>query len=351
MSRPSAEVQIRFLEYIQRLLDGGGFVATYKFALLMALADLSVEKGDDDDAPLPLHAQDVARKFIGYYARQARPYVAGAGGGILHQNTGGQAAVVTRVLEAAAAYSTAAGAVTAPALERDRDLVSRVTDIVAKMPLWKLQTIGARVEDFLYPNIGAGRDFTLNPGIAFCFRKFHGFVYRLAQDGWLRFVRARIQNAAILGESADLADFMFGANRASLAPYRPVLVELQNRQCFYCGRDRETNHVDHFIPWSWYSLDLGHNFVLACGQCNGAKGDMLAAPRHLENWLRRNDDHGAWIASELDARTLPHDLTATTLVARWAYGRVAGVSGATWVAKRDVEVISGAAGWIFPGAA
>ena len=39
---------------LQRILSEGNFVATYKYALLQALADLAVLKGDDSGAPLPL---------------------------------------------------------------------------------------------------------------------------------------------------------------------------------------------------------------------------------------------------------------------------------------------------------
>ena len=42
---PSAEAQLSFLNQIQRLFDEGEFVATYKFALLTALTELSVERG------------------------------------------------------------------------------------------------------------------------------------------------------------------------------------------------------------------------------------------------------------------------------------------------------------------
>ena len=350
MSRPTAEFQIEFLEYIQRLLDGGGFVATYKYALLMALADLSVEKGSDDDTALPLHATDVAYKFITYYARQARPYTAGAGaaGGILHQNTGRQAAVVNHVREAAPAYVTGRVKILGAGLLRDKGLVGRVTNTVAVMPLWKLQTIGNRVDDFLYPQVGKGREFTLNPGVAFCFRKFHGFVCRMAQDGWLRFVRGRRQNADLLGEASDLAQFMFGANRAALAPYREILDDLQKGRCFYCGRGSQVGHVDHFIPWSWYSLNLGHNFVLACEGCNGKKADMLAGTGHLERWLERNDIHGGPLVVEFDQRHLPHDLDSTNFIARWAYGRVAEVGGETWCGGEATEILSASDGWRFP---
>jgi hypothetical protein len=37
---------------IQRLLDEGSFVATYKFALLLALAELSIERGSKPVTPL-----------------------------------------------------------------------------------------------------------------------------------------------------------------------------------------------------------------------------------------------------------------------------------------------------------
>ena len=51
---PSAEEQLAFLSKIQRLYAEGDFTATYKFALLVALADLAVELGHDDGAELPL---------------------------------------------------------------------------------------------------------------------------------------------------------------------------------------------------------------------------------------------------------------------------------------------------------
>ncbi len=44
---PSPTEQLKFLQKIQRLINEGGFVATYKFALLYAIADIAVEDGDD----------------------------------------------------------------------------------------------------------------------------------------------------------------------------------------------------------------------------------------------------------------------------------------------------------------
>jgi len=70
MSKPSPEEQIEFLVKIQRLFSEGSFVATYKFALLQALADLSVEKGDYSGETLPVKIKEIAEKFIQHYWRQ-----------------------------------------------------------------------------------------------------------------------------------------------------------------------------------------------------------------------------------------------------------------------------------------
>ena len=71
---PTSDEQIQFLVSLQRLLDEGQFVASYKFALLLSLADLCVEMGDDSGAALTLTTDAIGDKFIQYYWRQAVPY-------------------------------------------------------------------------------------------------------------------------------------------------------------------------------------------------------------------------------------------------------------------------------------
>lgn len=55
---------------LQRLLDEGLFVATYKFALLLAFAGLGIEP-DDSDAELTVSTDvspdAIAERFIRYY--------------------------------------------------------------------------------------------------------------------------------------------------------------------------------------------------------------------------------------------------------------------------------------------
>src|SRR5207249_557923 len=152
-----------------------------------------------------------------------------------------------------------------------RGLVRRVAGVVRVMPLWKLQTIGPERLDFLYENTETGKAIELRPGVAFCFRKFHGIISDLVRGAWLRYVRQ--QNLDILGETTDLDEFLFGSERASLAAVRPVLLDLQHGRCFYCRNSltAANTHVDHFIPWARYPVDLGHNFVLADDRCNTKK--------------------------------------------------------------------------------
>src|SRR4051812_28060753 len=98
MTPPTADEQVAFLANLQRLLAEGSFVASYKYALLLALADLSVEIGDDTGGPLPVPITALAEKIVHYYWRQALPYPVTEGAGtILLQNKGRQAKIVRLV--------------------------------------------------------------------------------------------------------------------------------------------------------------------------------------------------------------------------------------------------------------
>ena len=98
---PTPEEQVQFLRNIQRLLAEGLFVASYKFALVHALADLAVLKGEDSGAPLDLDTKDIAAKFVELYWRQCRPFQLGneTSGLILQQNTGRQAAIISKIVD------------------------------------------------------------------------------------------------------------------------------------------------------------------------------------------------------------------------------------------------------------
>jgi hypothetical protein len=74
MPIPEPEDQVQFLFKVQRLLSEGSFVATDKYALLLSLADLAVERGDDASEDLSLDALDPAhltRRVAGWAYGQA----------------------------------------------------------------------------------------------------------------------------------------------------------------------------------------------------------------------------------------------------------------------------------------
>jgi hypothetical protein len=113
---------------------------------------------------------------------------------------------------------------------------------------------------------------------------------------------------------------------------------VQNGTCLYCGKSLSNQtQVDHFIPWSRYPADLGHNFVLAHDHCNNAKSDYLAAEQHLAAWAERNSVHRVALESHLQAAALPGDLSATIRIARWVYQQTENSAGQVWVAKSVLQ--------------
>jgi 5-methylcytosine-specific restriction endonuclease McrA len=327
---------------LQRLLDEGSFVASYKFALLLSLADLSIENGDDSGAPLPIDTADIAEKFIQYYWRQALPYPSPINARVLQQNTGKQAAIVNAVEAARGRYGGSL-----PVAMKDRAgwtvLIGKVAAVVRVMPLWKLQTVGQERLEFLYANTVEGRVIQLHQGVAYCFRKFHALISDLVHGAWLRYVRQ--QNLDVIGETADLDEFLFGSERNNLTLVRPVLMDLQRGRCFYCNSAvvPGAGHVDHFIAWARYPLDLGHNFVLADNRCNNKKRDRLPACEHLAAWTERNAKYGVQITDEMQRRGVVAELVVSERVAHWAYAQTEAANGLTWV--RADEMVTLAAEW------
>src|SRR3954453_20652786 len=94
---PSSDAQITFLQNVQRLLAEGLFTATYKYALLQALADLAVLRGDDTGEPLDLATREIAERMISLYWRQAAPFPTDAGGLVLRQSAHQQAEIVSQL--------------------------------------------------------------------------------------------------------------------------------------------------------------------------------------------------------------------------------------------------------------
>ncbi|WP_420462563.1 HNH endonuclease [Candidatus Palauibacter sp.] len=335
---PTAEEQLAFLRSLQRLLDEGSFTSSYKFALLHAIADLCIRKGDDSGAELELSTSEIAEQFVRLYWRQVAPFVAGDDKRVLRQNTGQTATVVRELAERHNRYQGSLAE-----LERSSadwgDVRRRVEQTVRRMPLWRLQTVGSERLEFLYENVDVGGVVRLEPGVAYCFRAFYPMVTDMIEGAWSHFVQRR--NPQLLGQVVELRSFLFGSRRSSLSAYRPLLRDLQHGRCFYCENDiKAGGDVDHFIPWRRYSLELGHNFVLAHKGCNSYKSDLLAAEEHLERWTERSLVYRYELEEGFDERGVLHDWPATRQIARWAYRQVHQAGGQVWVQARELRPLS-----------
>jgi hypothetical protein len=338
---PTPKQQVQFLRNIQRLLAEGQFTASYKFALVHALADIAVLKGDDSGASLEIDTKEIAAKFVELYWRQSRPFQIGGEATwlVLQQNTGRQAEIISHIMKFQQDCGPSLFRLKQASSDRWSRLVAKVDKVVCKMPLWKLQTVGNEPLEFLYENLGGGNRIKLKPGVAYCFRAFYELVRDLIEGAWVRFVQKL--NAYKLGNATDLGTFLFGQERASLDAYRPILLGVQKGVCLYCQKSLSgKTQVDHFVPWSRYPTDLGHNFVLAHDRCNSAKSDYLAAENHLAVWVERNREHQAELQARLVEAALPCDLTATVQIAKWVYKQTEKANGQVWVMEKVLKHLS-----------
>jgi len=335
---PTAEDQLAFLNHIQRLFEEGEFVATYKYALLVSLTEIAVEKGKDTGSPIHISIHSIADKFIELYWRQIKPYksVQTPASDVLIQSAGKQAAISNLVEKLDRKYASLAEARHS---KQWNSAIVKVSGIIKTMPLWKLQTLRRQKVIFLYKEELIEDGVELLPGVAFCLRQFNGFIMNLARSAWVSHVRSNPLNRGIVGDNGDLEAFMFGVDRGSLEAIRGLLTELQNRKCFYCQKNiRDAGAIDHFIPWSRYPRDITQNFVLAHDRCNSDKSDLLAACWHLANWRERNALNRMELAAFSSSTIISDELTSLN-VARWAYFHAYTSKSQVWVGRGDTETL------------
>ena len=326
--QPSPEFQIWFLQNIQKILKEGSFSSTYKLALLHSIADVCVEKGLDDDSLLPITTSELAVKFIDLYWSQSSTFPNGSENDVLFQNNGNQAGIINRI-HTLRTIDTRLSVIKSH--QRYEALTKEVARVIQVMPLWKLQTVSDMTNNFLYPQVGKGSTITLNEGICYCFRKFYGQITDMLHSAWIRWIQKASKNQSILGQNVNLEAFLFESRRSNLKPYVPILREEQRNHCFYCDKQmKRESEVDHFIPWSRYSVDLGHNFVLAHKSCNGDKSDYLASKQFLSKWEHRNDESGEMLIEYFDSQQLAYDLDTSVSVANWAYKQCSDTNGSVW---------------------
>jgi hypothetical protein len=287
-----------FLEKLLQLLAQGGFSATYKYAVLLGLLDLCLEKGMP---PTSLTTEQLARRVIELYWPQVRPYRQTQS--VLLQNSGEQASIAQFIQD----YRKNNPNVLSPTIQTASkdygELLCKVEWVLVRYPLPLLQRIGGGEERFLY-EIGWGENVSktkfsqykkgkpdtfdnrilFKPGAAESLRALSPLLRPLIQQHWM--AKVRLLNKL---PETELEDFLFGTDRIRLKPLQKPLRELQCERCFYCKESLTGEcQVDHFLPCSRYPDDGLDNLVLAHDSCNRNKLHFLAALDFAKEWETRS---------------------------------------------------------------
>lgn len=341
---------LRIAERMIELLDRGGFTATYKYAVLVALIDVCMERVSSTGLPPTMvTTRQLAEKVIELYWPHCAPYqrdpTRDADLRVLEQSTSGArkpAVIVSHILkfrEAAdpkherALPLSRAQAMAAPgAFEQ---LVRDVEWALIRNPLWRLQRVGPEEDRFLYdyaftdktPHGEVDRyqrglqspfknTLEFKPGVSEALLALNGVLRPLIYRSWTAMVASMNRI-----EESRLERFLFGEDRISLDPVRDDLRDLQQGLCFYCQLPiTATCHVDHVIPWARHADNSVDNLVVAHSRCNLAKSDFLAAAEHVERWRERSVRHAAALADIARERRWDTHPDRTLSVARAIYG-------------------------------
>ncbi len=337
---------IRFAEKIVQLLDEGGFTATYKYAVLLGLMDLCLEQSAASGAPpTSITTPQLAAKVVELYWPHSLPF--DEKGGILRQNTGRQARIVSLIQDfrhTKAPDPTASlhrSRLHAP--EAFRKLQRDVEWKLVEMPLPKLQRIGDTLDDFLYaigwddgvkPGDFNGAEFDnrilLKEDVSQFMVSLAGVVRPLVHRHWVSMV-TRLNGLA----ESRLEEFLFGRSRVNLTPLCAPLLELQSGRCFYCDRAVQTKgQVDHFLPWARHPDNGVDNLVVAHADCNGSKSDFLACTAHLRHWAGHVVERATDLATIAEAARWERDAPRTVNVVRAIYSNLPD-DVRLWAIKRE----------------
>lgn len=307
----------------------------------MALTEISVERWSELRGELRIPLASIAEKFAEFYWPQTLEYssgIQGSNSGVLAQNLGIQAAVVNILQELRAKAPTLVAAKKLPTWPQ---AIARIARVVRDQPVRYLQNIASTYTPFLYDYPPPPGELVLWADAAANLARYQGLIQQLARAAWIDHIRTNKRNEPILGRLDDLEAFMFGTSRSALEKIGEVLADMDGARCFYCEKSLgKARDVDHFIPWSKYPRDLGHNFVLTHPECNRSKSDTLAARPHLEKWLSRIQNNGLIISREMNGLGVQSDIDCLVSVGRWAYLQGAETRSQGWLRPKQYEAIT-----------
>jgi len=358
MTAASDRGAIDLAERLLTLLEEGGFAATYKYAVLLAIMDVCMERTSANGlAPDTITTRQLAERVTELYWPHSLPYITRGHDKVLLQNTArnAQAVVISRITKFRELYAPDPGVPISRARSatgnRFETLLRFVEWKLIEMPLPRLQHIGHHEDRFLYkinwdrsikPRLvkayqrGDNDEFDnrimLRPSVGEHLVSLHGLLRPIIHRRWAAMV-ARINRL----EEARLESFLFGEERISMEPVRNLLKEIQRGRCFFCHKDiRGAAEVDHFIPWARYPDNGLDNLVLTHALCNQAKRHYLACEDHVERWVDRFSDreYNEIIASGARSLSWDRNIERTLGIGRAIYLRLPAHAN-LWISGKD----------------
>lgn len=310
----------------------------------MSLVNVAIESGTHGNNALFISYETLSEQFIKLYWDQALPFAHhqdhSDNSGILYQNSGNQAVVITNL----AALQNKQTNINLAKINHPNDwakLRKAIAQTIHKNPAKFLQTPENVERTFLYHYEETNKiGMTLNRGIAYCLAHFSSIIFKLCQQYWTEFVRNNRRNQHLFNQDSDLQAFLFTQSRQNLASLVPMLIDIQDCNCFYCDKPlKKDMEVDHFIPWSKYPNDTAHNFVLADRHCNNAKRDYLADIPFYERWQFKNQTYHRDITGFAIEKGFAAHLATFEKICSWAYHLARENQDLVWQPPKHFKVI------------
>jgi 5-methylcytosine-specific restriction endonuclease McrA len=301
---------IEFATALLDLVHGASTTTSYKYALLMALIEISAEN-EIGEASLPITTRQIAARTLELYWPQARAFHEDVH---LAQLGGSKRSIVDHI----ASYRRSLVPQPSSAQLAQRQdppgyakLLDEVEWLMIRNPIPVLQRLGRESLPLLYEPRWSSKqsegpvrayqarrasDFdnrvTLLPGVAAKLALLGPLFLPLIRTEWTRFVAHRNRHRIA---DARLESFLFEPDREQFGRgLGQDLLELQANRCFYCQEPASQRiEVDHFLAWSRCGASAIDNLVVAHDACNNNKSDLLVAARHLDRWIDRLDTRRA----------------------------------------------------------
>ena len=336
---------ISFAEEVMNLVQRTRTVSTYKYAVLLGMIDLCIERrvrhGDDGES---ITTRQLAEKVTELYWPQTLPYK-GDGDVPLKQSSGSHTRVIKLITDFKATLSDSS--ITCfkardDSPDRFKKLLDEIEWTLIKMPLPKLQRLDQHVTEILYSitwdddiypgpvnryqagKEGSGFDNVIRfkPDVPGNLVALSALLRPLIHTLWAtqvsRFNKRRL-------EESQLQDYLFGAKRISLKPVKTEIKKLCGEKCFYCGEPLPQSYeIDHFIPWARYPDNGILNLVAADRTCNGNKSDFVASVEHLEKWMKYTTDKSSRLEEIAKKKKWEHNPEKTLGVAKSIYSGLSG---------------------------